>query len=140
MSQRDVERYWTFDLFFCKDIEQLVTERDVEVVTQRLEHVRARDGTPTGSVTPDTASACVRYNLAGASVWVVLPHAPRRYRRSPSFSSVSPRSGEKRTSSRERSLAISRPRCNRSSFTIGCASATSPTTGARSRCSRTVWT
>jgi NADH:ubiquinone reductase (H+-translocating) len=43
---------WTLDLFFGKDIEQLVTVRDVEAVTQRLEHMRAREGTLTGSVTP----------------------------------------------------------------------------------------
>jgi hypothetical protein len=42
----------TLDLFFGKDIEQLVTVRDVEALTQRLEHMRARDGTLTGSVTP----------------------------------------------------------------------------------------
>ena len=35
MSQRDVERSWTLDLFSGKDIEQLVTVRDVEAVTQR---------------------------------------------------------------------------------------------------------
>ena len=51
MSQRDVERSSTFDLFFGKDIEKPVTVHDVEAVTQRLEHVRARDETLTGSVT-----------------------------------------------------------------------------------------
>ena len=35
---------WTLDLFFGKDIEQLITVRDVEAVTQRLEHMRARVG------------------------------------------------------------------------------------------------
>lgn len=41
---------WTLDLLFGKDIEHLVTVRDVEAVTRRLEHLRARDGQLTGSV------------------------------------------------------------------------------------------
>jgi ligand-binding SRPBCC domain-containing protein len=34
---------WTLDLLFGTEIEQLVTLRDVEAVTQWLERIRARD-------------------------------------------------------------------------------------------------
>ena len=33
---------WTLDLWFGRDIEQMVTVRDVEAVTQRLDRIRAR--------------------------------------------------------------------------------------------------
>ena len=33
---------WTMDLFFGREIEQMVTVRDVEQVTQRLERLRVR--------------------------------------------------------------------------------------------------
>jgi hypothetical protein len=43
---------WTLDLFFGKDIEQLVTVRDVDAVTRQLERMRAREGRPTGTAAP----------------------------------------------------------------------------------------
>jgi hypothetical protein len=43
---------WTLDLLFGKDIEQLVTVRDVDAVTRQLERMRARDGRLTGTTAP----------------------------------------------------------------------------------------
>ena len=68
----------------------------------------------------------------------IPPRQPAARRQSPASWCVSlPSEGRsKQTFSPARSSTISRPRCNRSSLTIGFASATSPMTGARSRCSR----
>jgi hypothetical protein len=35
--------YWTLDLLFGTEIEQLVTLRDVDAVTQWLDRIRVRD-------------------------------------------------------------------------------------------------
>ena len=43
---------WTLDLFFGKDIEQLVTVRDVDAVTRQLERMRAREVRLTHTAAP----------------------------------------------------------------------------------------
>ena len=45
---------WTLDLLFGKDIEQLVTVRDVDAVTRQLERMRARERQLTGTEAPES--------------------------------------------------------------------------------------
>ncbi len=38
---------WTLDLFFGKEIEQIVTLRDIKALTDQIARIRARGGRPT---------------------------------------------------------------------------------------------
>ena len=54
---------WTLDLFFGKEIEQMVTLRDIEALTNQIARIRARGGrfTPQSpsleTITPTTVSS-----------------------------------------------------------------------------------
>jgi ligand-binding SRPBCC domain-containing protein len=51
---------WMLDLLFGTEIEQLVTLRDVEAVTQWLERIRARDERRVARASPQTMAVRLR--------------------------------------------------------------------------------